>query len=103
MKVFLSNTNPNLTCAILQALKWRITKTKGAYIRREIVISYATYDIIGCKQDKEKVQEALFLKHDRIKEYKIYLLFKIVYINFNLIYLIQKTQIFVETYKCNGF
>ena len=44
---FLSKTDPIRTCAILQALRWRITKTKGAYMRREIVITFASFDIIG--------------------------------------------------------
>jgi hypothetical protein len=47
---FLQNAqNFVFICAVLQALRWRITKTKGAYIRREIVVSYAYYDVVGCK------------------------------------------------------
>jgi hypothetical protein len=66
--LFLRGENPPLACAALQALRWRITKTKGAYVRREIVVSYATYDIVGCKPTNENLQSMLLQKDDKIKE-----------------------------------
>lgn len=34
---------------LLQALKWRINRAKSALGKREAVLSYATYDILGLK------------------------------------------------------
>lgn len=42
----LKSDNSAYVCAILQALRWRITQTRGAELRREILIAYQANDIL---------------------------------------------------------
>ncbi|KRX11161.1 Armadillo-type fold [Pseudocohnilembus persalinus] len=71
-EVFLRAQEPILICAILQALKWRITKSRGAYVRREVVISYATFDILGCKN--LGLQQELLMGDKKVQEFTLRLI-----------------------------
>lgn len=35
---------------VLQALRWRITKTINPQERRAVILEYANHDIIGCHE-----------------------------------------------------
>ncbi|EAR84160.2 hypothetical protein TTHERM_00723450 (macronuclear) [Tetrahymena thermophila SB210] len=64
--------DPILCCAVLQALRWRVSKARGAYVRREIVVTYATFNLIGCDNPEDQIlQKALFQKDQRIQEFAL--------------------------------
>lgn len=70
--VFENMENEEIVCAVLQALRWRITRTKNPQ-RREVIATYSLNDILGCTVENSKIQENLLTKsQQKIKEY-IYL------------------------------
>lgn len=62
--------NEEMTCAVLQALRWRITRSKNSQ-RREVIMNYSLNDILGCQgEEQEIIQENLFLRStQKIKEF----------------------------------
>jgi len=46
--------NEEFTCAILQALRWRITRSKNSQ-RREVIMNYAINDILGCNGEENAI------------------------------------------------
>lgn len=61
--------NEEMICAILQALRWRITRSKNSQ-RREVIATYSMNDILGCKRENSKIQENLLIQsNQKIKEY----------------------------------
>ncbi|KAM3134804.1 hypothetical protein pb186bvf_013129 [Paramecium bursaria] len=66
------STDPGLVCRVLQALRFRITTSKGARLRREILIQYAQFDIIGCTPRNAAVLQKLLVESsNQIKEYTL--------------------------------
>jgi hypothetical protein len=60
IKHFLSHSNDEITVSLLlQALRWRITKTRDPYSRREIIMSYSINDVMGIKPENRALLEAL--------------------------------------------
>jgi LisH domain-containing protein ARMC9 len=43
----------------MQALRWRITRTRGANLRREIIISYSKHDILDMKRNSPCVLDRI--------------------------------------------
>ena len=57
-------------CLLLQALRWRVTKTVSAYGRREIIMGYTINDVLGLKSPNSSILKRL-LGHstsDTLKE-----------------------------------
>eukprot|EP01017_Pseudomicrothorax_dubius_P016284 TRINITY_DN1848_c0_g1_i5.p1 TRINITY_DN1848_c0_g1~~TRINITY_DN1848_c0_g1_i5.p1 ORF type:complete len:864 (+),score=199.42 TRINITY_DN1848_c0_g1_i5:102-2693(+) len=52
----------NYKRAILQALRWRVSKTYGINIRRAVIVSYSTNDILSLKSNHSEVLDALFVR-----------------------------------------
>jgi hypothetical protein len=74
-QLFLSDANPDMLCRVLQALRWRVTKAKGAYVRREVLIQFANYDIIGCNPRNTILLQRLLVDcTDQVKEYSLRLI-----------------------------
>jgi len=51
--------NVPVLCSLLQALRWRITRTRGANARREVIISYSRHDILDIKKPNPSVLERI--------------------------------------------
>eukprot|EP00330_Aristerostoma_sp_ATCC50986_P007274 CAMPEP_0114575818 /NCGR_PEP_ID=MMETSP0125-20121206/643_1 /TAXON_ID=485358 ORGANISM="Aristerostoma sp., Strain ATCC 50986" /NCGR_SAMPLE_ID=MMETSP0125 /ASSEMBLY_ACC=CAM_ASM_000245 /LENGTH=189 /DNA_ID=CAMNT_0001763839 /DNA_START=108 /DNA_END=677 /DNA_ORIENTATION=- len=51
--------NEQILCSLLQALRWRITRTRGAAARREAIINYSKHDILDIKRDNPCVLERI--------------------------------------------
>lgn len=49
IKHSLINEDDISVCLLLQAMRWRVTKTTSAYGRREIITGYTVNDILGLK------------------------------------------------------
>ena len=45
--ILLSDKNESLCCALLQALRWRITKTPNGLVRRSYVIQFVSNDFLN--------------------------------------------------------
>ena len=54
-----------MKCALLQALRWRITRTRHAQIRREVVTSFSVYDVLGCNERGEGAMNGLMNNEDQ--------------------------------------
>lgn len=48
------------TALLLQALRWRITKTKDPYARREIIMGYTLNDLMGVRPENSALLDSLF-------------------------------------------
>ena len=49
IKHFLANSAEEIkVCATLQALRWRLTKTKRKQLVKFVIHSYQNYDLLGC-------------------------------------------------------
>ncbi|CAD8138595.1 unnamed protein product [Paramecium octaurelia] len=67
-----SSSDPGFICRILQALRFRITTAKGARVRREILIQYAQFDILGCTPGNTAVLQRLLVDApNSVKEYTL--------------------------------
>jgi len=55
----LKSNNVTYVCAVLQALRWRITQTRGAELRREILIAYQTNDVLELSELQPENQNCL--------------------------------------------
>ncbi len=44
---------------LLQALKWRVNKSRSALAKREAVLSYTTYDLFGLHDPKDNTLNTL--------------------------------------------
>lgn len=65
-----SSTNEPMQCSLLQALRWRITRTRGASLRREVIIGYSKHDILDIRRDFPCVVESIFKqKGQKVGEY----------------------------------
>ena len=60
-------------CAILQALKWRVTKIYGAQERKDLLLEYAENDFLNLKTDL-KLLGKLVSEDTRIKEFTVRLI-----------------------------
>jgi len=92
-QLFLEMEDLTLICAVLQALKWRITKTRKAYTRRLVVISYVAFDLVGCKEDQMRLQEALLLKEQRVQEFSLRLINAMASDFYGRSYFVQSSQL----------
>jgi len=62
--------NEVMQCAILQALRWRITRTRGAALRREVIVGYSKNDILDMRRQEPCVLDQIFKHRGRkIAEY----------------------------------
>ena len=68
--------NEEFTCAILQALRWRITRSKNSQ-RREVIMNYAINDILGCNGEENSIiQDNLITNSSqKIKEFERFVYF----------------------------
>jgi hypothetical protein len=48
-------------CCLLEALKWRLTKTRGALYKREVVLSFVLNDILNLKRGDDMIKTFLSL------------------------------------------
>ena len=73
---FIGMENEEMVCAVLQALRWRITRSKNSQ-RREVIMNYSMNDILGCTEEENAViQENLFMKSSqKIKELSLYVIY----------------------------
>ncbi|EAR85677.1 hypothetical protein TTHERM_00420850 (macronuclear) [Tetrahymena thermophila SB210] len=63
-------TNFQFKISILQALRWRIAKTRNAYQRREVIISYTINDLLGCSKNDQLLQNSIFNSpNERLTEF----------------------------------
>ncbi|KRX04691.1 Armadillo-type fold [Pseudocohnilembus persalinus] len=92
-KVLLNqNTSSTIKCLLLQALRWRITKAKGAYIKREVVLSYTEHDLLGINE--ENLQQQLILNQDQnIKEQTVKLVNQLASDFYGRSYLVKYPQL----------
>jgi len=72
IKHFLLNSDEEIkVCATLQALRWRLTKTKRKQIVRQIIYTYMHYDLLGCmssgKPDESMDQSSPFILEHLLK------------------------------------
>jgi len=44
-------------CATLQALRWRLTKTKRKHTVKQVIYAYMNYDLLGCAMPEEQNNE----------------------------------------------
>ena len=51
-------------CATLQALRWRLTKTRRKQLVKVVIHSYALYDLLDAKQAGQVTKEELKDKDD---------------------------------------
>ncbi len=72
-EVFWTMENEEMVCAVLQALRWRITRSKNSQ-RREVIMTYSLNDILGCNGEENSIiQDNLFMKSSqKIKELFIF-------------------------------
>lgn len=63
-ELFKTEEDENYLCALLQALRWRITRITSAVTRREIVIQYVSNDILSYPISHTLLEK----KGNRIKE-----------------------------------
>ena len=66
-KILVKSSNISYVCAILEALRWKISKAKTSLQRREIVIQYTSYEVINYKIFKSLIDK----KSKSINEYLI--------------------------------
>jgi len=54
IKSFLMGATEEIkVCATLQALRWRLTKTKRKQLVKLVIHAYAQYDLLDCKRATE--------------------------------------------------
>ena len=59
IKKFLTESTEEIkVCATLQALRWRLTKTKRKQLVKLVIHAYAQYDLMDCKRATEVQAEA---------------------------------------------
>ena len=59
IKKFLTESTEEIkVCATLQALRWRLTKTKRKQLVKLVIHAYAQYDLMDCKRATELQAEA---------------------------------------------
>lgn len=64
------HSNEKRQLLILQALRWRLTKAESPEIRQKILVSYASGDILNCREKKRSdIIELLLSKNSDIKQY----------------------------------
>jgi len=52
VKSFLMSSQEDIKiCATLQALRWRITKTKRKVFTKQMILTYMHFDLLGCSQN----------------------------------------------------
>ena len=69
-KIIVKSSNISYVCAILEALRWKISRAKNSILRREIVIQYTSYEVVNYKIFKSLIEK----KSKSINEYLIALL-----------------------------
>ena len=57
-KFCIESTEEIKVCATLQALRWRLTKTKRKQLVKLVIHAYAQYDLLDCKRATEIQAEA---------------------------------------------
>ncbi|CAD8057801.1 unnamed protein product [Paramecium sonneborni] len=62
IQLFTKSNNYQHVANVLQALRWRITRAKNALQRRQVVVAYATHDIIGTHSKNILLAQYLILK-----------------------------------------
>jgi hypothetical protein len=69
-KTLMYEKSENTLCALLQALRWRITKAKGTNSRRESIISFAKNDVVDVNKEKSMVLDRILINTTtKVKEY----------------------------------
>jgi hypothetical protein len=58
----ITSKNDNYQRSILQALRWRVTRTYGLNIRRAVVLAMSEHDILGLRRMPSPMIDALFIK-----------------------------------------
>ena len=70
IKHFLANSTEEIkVCATLQALRWRLTKTKRKQLVKYVIHAYQNYDLLGCQTAslaREDSKEQQFLLIDKL-------------------------------------
>ena len=67
---FLKTTNDQMKiCALMQALRWRITRSKHGIPRKHVLHSYTSNDLLGC-QNSEDLLISILSKSERKYIYK---------------------------------
>ena len=59
-------------CALLQALRWRITRSRHGYPRKQVLHANIHYDLLGCHEKTNMICHTL-LKHQNRKYISIYI------------------------------
>lgn len=62
VKSVLSNTNPDKDldkCYLLDALRSRVNKTRGALMKREVILSFVLNDIFNIKKKDDTIKNLL--------------------------------------------
>ena len=49
-KYLIESTEEIRVCATLQALRWRLTKTKRKQLVKLVIYAYQNYDLLDCKK-----------------------------------------------------
>ena len=49
-KYLIESTEEIRVCATLQALRWRLTKTKRKQLVKLVIYTYQNYDLLDCKK-----------------------------------------------------
>lgn len=68
-----SLVDENRLCALLQALRWRLTRTVRS-VRKENLSNFITFDILGTKSSQKAILDFLLGGTRKVKEYSIRLL-----------------------------
>jgi len=79
-------------CAVLQALRWRITRNKKRTGRLSIMSEYIREDLLGCKNNGYILERLLTHKNKKVIEYMVSLLDELVIENLGTIYLTSQNK-----------
>lgn len=94
IKLFTTSNNYVLVTNVLQALRWRITRSHNSYERRSVVVAFATHDIIGTHQRNIMLAQYLLIKaHPKIQEHTLKLLNALASDYSGRTYLTQSSQL----------
>jgi len=91
---FLTSNDDLKVCAILQALKWRMTHSRHGEARKEVVRSYVEKDLLGLKDPHITLIKSLITrKNKKVTDYVVCLTNVIASEGLGISYLIQSSEL----------
>ena len=93
LKQFVLTSSDELkTCAVLQALKWRITRNRKRSGRLVVMTEYVNEDLLGCSSNGYILERLLEHSSKKVVEYSISLLDELVAENVGTTYLTEQSK-----------